>query len=60
MTKVYSIAKPKGVNERLWIVFINERCSNCNQPKNGCSDEYATLKQAVKCFKDWLNKVKEK
>lgn len=54
MNNIYPLVKPKGVDQRLWIEFINTKCSNCENPKNGCTEELAVIGQAKKCYQEWL------
>lgn len=53
--KFKAIIRPKGIPQNLWIWFLNNKCSNCENPKGECTKFTATIKQAKKCFEEWLH-----
>ena len=58
--RVFIFSVPKGIDKRLWMDFINSKCSNCENPKNGCTEILATTAQAKKCYGEWLASYKVK
>lgn len=46
--------KPEGVDKGFWIAFLNEKCSRCENPKGGCTKTTANIRQALKCFKEYV------
>jgi len=52
--RVHLILRPSEVDEKAWISFLNNKCSQCEEPKDGCTDDLAVIGQARKCFKEWI------
>ena len=56
MGKIFALVKPAKIDQRLWTLFVSSKCSCCENPRDGCTNEAASIEQAKKCFKEWCRK----